>query len=579
MAGPSQAWLASIDPASLDFPPDTLTPRGAQFAPPPAVYNAPPPAEPWKGDDPLAGLGPPSVPKGAGAFGGGYDPLGDREATWNPPREPTSFTREDPAAPTPTGAPAPEPLGPLPHDVQTMQVSRGGVVPAHEAPTRGPMQEGLLMASFEPELAAADAIEARSREHAQREASVYEEQAREALGRKEALEKVATQRADEMRAMQEDFEQHIQSLGKASLDRNRLWGNASTGDKIGATVMLFLGGLFGGDDNKVEQALNKQIDEDIAAQKFDYERGLDIARGKQTAFGMAMQRYQSEDAATAVARAAALDYTMARVNEKAAEGRGVDASNQADTLRGIVAGARLKAASEGIKYVPSSVVAPRYKQSIRGYELPGTVSEMEARQNVIKRGIEPAEKTDEILTKGGVEMTIKRAEAANKRAEKSDDGAKYIASALQQANIPQTRAMGERAIKALNESPGGKAEAAGRFALSTPPVVGKVLPNMVMDEKANAREQAYSDFMNSAMKATFGNVTASEEVRAAKSYGATGDPEARRRSINAVLQTLDEMERNIRAGASPEAQDTYDQHRDAATPGRPAAPKGAKDGW
>ncbi|MBX3198235.1 MAG: hypothetical protein KF894_08830 [Labilithrix sp.] len=589
MAGPSQAWLAQAygllenDPFAAGAAQQGIAPP-TQVAPPPPAPPLSTVASALAGPlldkfDPRRLGAPPPAPT---LMDGGNSASTDEMPVRVPGVEPApELPPAGPPAPPPApGVPTSEPQGPLPNDVQTMQVSRGGVAPAREVPLRGPQQNQHLMQSFEAPLAAADRVEARSQEQAQREASVFEEEARVALGRKEAMDRVAVQRADEMRAMQADYEEHIQSLGKATLDGGRVWGNASTGDKIGATVMLFLGGLFGGDDNKVEQALNKRIDEDIEQQKFDYMRGLDIARGKQTAFGMAMDRYRNEDAAWAAARAASLDYTMAKVHEKAAEGRGVDAANQADMLRAKLLAERERTIAEGLKYVQPSVIAPRYKQFIRGQELPGTVTETEARQNVIKHGVGPAERTDEILTKGGVDLASKRVELASKRAEKTDDQAKDISHEVTKAGITKLRALAENALTKLNESPSSAPESVVRGVASTAPFgIGDAAATAVFSDKANDRERTWLAFMNQNFHELSGAaISKSEEARMKAALGGS-DPALRKAALAELLGSLDAAEQGIKGGHPLEAQEKYDRQRDAAKAGRPAAPEGVKKGW
>lgn len=483
--------------------------------------------------------------------------------------------------------PTPQPMGPpsKPSDVEFHRKSPTGMLPAREMAIRGPQQNAHLMASFEGPAIAADEVRAQRQEQAAREGDVYEEAATRAMHRQAGVERAAVKRQAELEAMQADYEDQVSKLGQMHLDSNRWWANKSTGDKIETVLLAFLGGIGATDPkgngrNLAFEAIMHDADKDLETQKFDYAVQKDRAQGAQNAFAIAMDRYQNEDAATAAARAGAIDFMQAKLGKVAADWKGTDAANYATDMMGRLASERERTIAAGLKFVPAAAAPGKYKMFIRGQEIPGLVSEADAQKYSIEHGVKPDERMDEKKFDAGVTLGGKQMEIDAKNGEKADEGAKFIASQLQSAGVPQARAAGERALAALNKSPGGKGEAIGRFALEKGvPIGGETVSRAVMPDDANAREQAYSDFMNAAMKATFGNVTASEEVRAARSYGTTGDPAARKRSIEAVLNTLDEMERSAKAGTSPAAQDKFDKQREAASGGKAAAPPSAKKGW
>jgi hypothetical protein len=588
---PSDPWMAQIQAALANG-----APLPAQGAPVP-VGGSPLPVAPIAGPVPPPTNGPTMgilaqaqpflspTPAGADPFGlaGGAPPP---PAPPPPPPPPQEVTAPDPSLMPPRGinvdaVPTPKPTAPAPapSDVQFRSAGGGGIMPAREMSVRGPQQNAHLMQAFDAPMAAADNIGLRSQIQAAREEAVHEESAMQALRRQEAAQRVATHRQAELESLQADYEGQVEKLGQMHLDSNRWWANKTTGDKIGTAILAFLGGIGASDRrgngrNLALEAIMHEADQDVASQKFDYQVQSDRAHGAQNTFALAMERYQNEDAATAAARAAA------RVGQMQAQWKGTDAANYADDLRARIASERERTVAAGFKFVPAQAAPGKYKMYIRGQEIPGLVSEHDAQKYSIEHGVKPAERIDEEAFKGGLSLRGKQMEIDAKRAEKSDEGSKFIAEKLQQAGVPQARAAAEQALAALNKSPGGKGEAAARFGIShSVPIGGEAAANAVMSEDANAREQAYAAFANASMKAMMGNVTESELARAQKQLGSASDPESRRRAIASTLETLNEIEQNAKAGVSPEAEQRYDSRREAATGGKAAAPTGAKKGW
>lgn len=324
----------------------------------------------------------------------------------------------------PVGVEPPTPKPPARPDVEFARVG-GGVIPEHEGRTRGPVQEGHMLAAFEPQYDAINSVGARSQMQAEREQLVHDERARASMRRQEAAERVQVQRARELEGLAMDYEDSVQKLGQAHLDDNRWWAKKTTGDKIGTIALAFLGGLgqLAGGENLAYKAILKEADDDIEAQKFDYKVGLDQANGAQNAYSMALERYKSDDAATAVARAAALDYAQARVDQMKAEWTGTEAANQADMLKGMLFAEREKTIASGFKFIPSTVLAPRFQMSFRGQVAPGTFSENEAQAKFLEHGIKPGEQADQKLLEGDIQMGVNDAKAQAERAAKSKEHA------------------------------------------------------------------------------------------------------------------------------------------------------------
>lgn len=418
MAGPTPAFLAALNAGlapgpepTLDLPVDTITPQGAKFAAPPAVYNAPqssawvPPSDPFgtAKAPPMNASGVPNPQLDANAVP--LPPTGTYGV--DNPRQPTSFTRSDPtqdpgAAPA-DGTAAPPPMNP---DVQFAPVVTGGS-PAREVNTRGPQQEALLQEQYMPPLMATENVRERSVQQAAAEQAMHEEHAKQALDRQAAFERQAARRAQEMQILQADYQNTITELSRFKIDNNRVWNNTSTLDKIGALALVLLGGVGAGPSgNIVLQSIMGNIQEDVDKQKDAYQKGLDLAKGQQSAFGMAMQKYNSEDAAYNAALAAGQEAVAAKIAGMSAQWKGTDAQNHADALVGQLASSAIHTRAEGLKYLQPTGGSTKYKMFVRGQERPGLATEAGAQAVFDKYQADPAVKGDEQLLGGAIQANL-----------------------------------------------------------------------------------------------------------------------------------------------------------------------------
>lgn len=443
MAGPSLAWLA---PAASMLSEEQLASAGAPGPTMSGAFDVPPPPPP----PPLAtGNIPGAIAYGENARIPGaidYAPAPRQMVSlvrdeapppldFPPSQVPGSMTSalgpgESPTPPDPlmpkrgidpSAIPGPQPAPPQepPPDVQFRQAG-GGAVPAHEADIRGPRQNAHLMASFDDPMAAADRMEDRSRWLAEQERNAYELQADHAMKQQEASEKVAMQRQAQLERLQMDYEDQVQKMGQMHLDSNRWWASKSTGDKITTGILAFIGGLGaldprGNGRNLAYEAIMRDADQDVEAQKFDAMMQQGQVDGARNTFGMALQRYQNEDAATAATRAAAIDYSLAKLGELQAQWKGADVANAADDLRARLSSERERTIAAGIRFVPAQASPGRYQMMVRGQMAPGTFSEKEAQNVFLEHQVKPAEKYDEQTLGIGGQMAI-AAQKANAEA-------------------------------------------------------------------------------------------------------------------------------------------------------------------
>lgn len=122
------------------------------------------------------------------------------------------------------------------------------------------------------------------------------------------------------------------SILETKVDPNRLWHNASTGNKVMASIGLILGGIGAGltkGPNAALDVMQKNIDRDIQAQKDDLGK-------KQTLYSMNLDKYKNADAAYA---ATMLNYgtTAKTMIERAAAKSG----SQQAIAQGQAAGAQI----------------------------------------------------------------------------------------------------------------------------------------------------------------------------------------------------------------------------------------------
>lgn len=496
----------------------------------------------------------------------------------DPTLDPVGMVSRAPPGPSssqaPPPAPAPPPQGPPPQGPEGPQyglvpVGGGGVqtIAAHETEMRGP---SLLRAQGARNEAVQDTVgrvAERGQDQAAIEYATALDQERGARAREQAAAQSLAERDEEMAGRQQDFDQSVKALSKMSVDPDRFWASRSTGQKISGLIGIALGGLGG--SNAGMNIINQAIERDIKAQEFAYGAARDTANAKQTAFGMAMQKYGQIDAARSMARAAALDAVIAQTQQMAALSKGTDAQNRADMALAALMDEKAQQVAQGVLFAPArQVAAPRmFVDPTTGL----TYSEAEAK-GVAKEyrgyGFEQGKQQAGFLADVGKELVKGQLESGKK----ADDGARAISSQLQQAGVPQARAAAEIAMQALNKSEGG-------FLEGTMRGYAPGATKLVASQDANAREQAYANFSNAAIKAMMGNATEAEVARAEGALGNAKDPAARRRAITMTLETLSEIEKNAKAGASPAAQAEFDARRRTAEGAPAAAPKGSKAGW
>lgn len=140
-------------------------------------------------------------------------------------------------------------------------------------------------------------------------------------------EKRDADRAREMQAKQDDFNATAKELANTKIDSGHFWASRSTGQKIAGLIGIALGGFAsgaGGGNNPALDMIDKAIDRDVEDQKAAFMAKKEGLAAKQSAFGMAMQRYGDERQAEAIARAAGRDAYLAQAQALAAKSKNAE---------------------------------------------------------------------------------------------------------------------------------------------------------------------------------------------------------------------------------------------------------------
>ncbi len=347
-------YLADVY-AAMSLPPA----NASQMDPSADVMLTPPPPQPPGAPPELAPAGPPLPPA----------PIASQPQA--PMMSEGPLMSEQPPAPPPPPAgppPAAPNVGPSEPQGQAAQfplsmAGGGGVVPAHEVDLRGPTlkaQQGVMNA------AAGEAIGRNtdnSRDAAAHEYAQALNQERDARAREAATQQSMAERDEELATRQQDFTSSVKALSKASVDPDRFWASRSTGQKIGVMISLALGGFVQGvrgGSNPGMDIINNAIERDIKAQEFAYHATRDTAAMKQTAFGLAMQKYQNVDAARSMARAASLDAVQAQFGQNAALWKDAESANRANGAMAELEGNKAQQIAQGIRFLPATATGGQF---------------------------------------------------------------------------------------------------------------------------------------------------------------------------------------------------------------------------
>lgn len=107
----------------------------------------------------------------------------------------------------------------------------------------------------------------------------------------------------DLKQKEADIEKFSSDAAKMHTDPNRLWHNENTGQNIAQVMSMIFGGLgtWGGHAPNVGMEMwHQAVQNDLNAQRQDYEHAKDKTEAAKSIYGMAMQRYGRDDVASAL---------------------------------------------------------------------------------------------------------------------------------------------------------------------------------------------------------------------------------------------------------------------------------------
>lgn len=260
-------------------------------------------------------------------------------------------------------------------------------IPAREMDLRGPTLKAAQQNSNAVAGQTVENVGDRNADAAAAEYGMFVNQERQAHSRQLAAEQAAAERDEELYQRQQDFDQSVKALSKASLDPDRFWSSRSTGQKVSGIIGVALGGFLQGargGPNPALEMINTAIERDIKAQEFGYAAAREGAQAKQNAFSLAMQKYNSVDVARSLARAAALDAVQAQFGQQKALYAGTEAANRADMAMAQLEQDKTNQIAQGIRFIPQAQAAGERKFYDRRFGTVLTNNQMLARGDKIE---------------------------------------------------------------------------------------------------------------------------------------------------------------------------------------------------
>jgi hypothetical protein len=350
------AEAIDIDQGQTIMPPETITPQGlapqAPIAPSAPAYQ---PGNPFAGQAP-----PPAASPSKFMAPDAFAPTNPIEAGVKIAQQRGDLPVDAPApsaAPTQAdpGVQAPE------HPFPLMAATGGGVVPAHEVDLRGPTLRG---AQGQYNDAVGQAIQAHTlggAENAGREFAMALEAERGAQARQMAAEQAMAEREEEMLQKQHDFAQSAKALGQFAFKPDGgFWESRMTGQKIAGVFELAMNGFLAGTGRPVPSQVMMGIERSIRAQENAYHAARDGVNAQQTAFSMAMQKYNNLDAARSHVRVAALEGLQAQAMQVAALNKGNETGMRAMAAIADLEGQKMQQIAQGIRFLPAQAVGRRF---------------------------------------------------------------------------------------------------------------------------------------------------------------------------------------------------------------------------
>lgn len=260
------------------------------------------------------------------------------------------------------------------------RVANRGGTPARDVQVRSTVAN---QAYEQAETKAADAnqdVAARNVNIANERKQLFEDEATKAGERYDAARDANAKRKAEYETRLREFDEYNKAMPDDPIDPDRFWNSRSSSQKAAGFIAAALGGWLQGSgataQNSAVAQLNTAIEQDVASQRASYEAKKGKLGNLQTAYGLAMQKYNDADAAEAAAKAYLLDQTKLRMEAEAAKKGTVDAVNAAQTAGAQLAEERAKRIDQGAKRVQATAGTPMYM--VAGNPIPQTAEQARA---------------------------------------------------------------------------------------------------------------------------------------------------------------------------------------------------------
>lgn len=260
---------------------------------------------------------------------------------------------------------------PAPSGNQALASDQANQAPlASDAPTIAAAQQMAAEAPYQAlgqrEMAGYDLMDqgiiqeaAAGKAQAAKEAAYINEAAKQDMLRQQQIDKMQADQQDALNDAQAKYQDAVNSFANMKVDKNRLWGNMSSNDKVLAGIGMFLGAFGSGDTNQAVKVINDAIDRDIQEQEATIKlKGADVAN-RRGILGDMMSRFQDERQAKYAAKAAYLDNAKFEIQKYASQYTGTTVAAKAAEAIGKIEVERSKAMGELMK---SAVDRERQRQ-------------------------------------------------------------------------------------------------------------------------------------------------------------------------------------------------------------------------
>lgn len=191
---------------------------------------------------------------------------------------------------------------------------------------------------------------------AEQEAANWTQKAREQQFAADQAEDEKIRRTAELKAQEEDIARTSAELAKTTIDPERKEKSRGFGERfangIAAALLGFGSGAAGVD--VVMKRIQNENEADIQSQKDQYAAKQMGLKGKETLYEKMLQRYGTEDAATAATRAAGLEQTKLQAQAWAAKAKGPEAQKRFNELYGNIEAHRFEELQRNMKVIGAS---------------------------------------------------------------------------------------------------------------------------------------------------------------------------------------------------------------------------------